>query len=67
MNPQQIVLEVTYCIHRIAVKVDIRTILPYSARKKNTKIIPECSVMKPATSSDSASGRSIKKRIENSY
>ena len=44
--------------NRIAVKVDIRTILPYSARKKNTKIIPECSVMKPATSSDSAYGRS---------
>lgn len=49
--------------------------LPYSARKKNTKIIPECSVMKPATSSDSLSLRSkgvrlvsaraeIKKRIK---
>ena len=44
--------------NRIAVNVDIRTILPYSARKKNTKIIPECSVINPATSSDSASGRS---------
>ena len=44
--------------NRIAVNVDISTILPYSARKKNTKIIPECSVIKPATSSDSASGRS---------
>lgn len=38
--------------------VDISTILPYSARKKNTKIIPECSVIKPATSSDSPSTRS---------
>ena len=38
--------------------VDISTILQYSARKKNTKIIPECSVKNPATSSDSASGKS---------
>jgi hypothetical protein len=44
--------------NRIALNVDISTILPYSARKKNTKIIPECSVINPATSSDSASGRS---------
>lgn len=44
--------------NRIAVKVDISTILQYSARKKNTKIIPECSVIKPATSSDSLSVRS---------
>lgn len=44
--------------NRMAVKVDIRTILQYSAKKKNTKIIPECSVKKPATNSDSASGRS---------
>ena len=42
----------------MAVNVDISTILQYSARKKKTKIIPECSVKKPATSSDSASGRS---------
>jgi hypothetical protein len=44
--------------NRIAVRVLISTILQYSARKKNTKIIDECSVKNPATSSDSASGRS---------
>ena len=44
--------------NRIAVNADISTILQYSARKKNTKIIPLCSVKNPATSSDSASGRS---------
>lgn len=44
--------------NRIAVRVDISTIEQYSPRKKNTKIIPECSVKNPATSSDSASGRS---------
>lgn len=44
--------------NRTAVSVDIRTIEQYSARKKNTKIIDECSVKNPATSSDSASGRS---------
>lgn len=44
--------------NKIAVNVDISTILQYSARKKNTKIIPECSVKNPATSSDSASGKS---------
>jgi hypothetical protein len=32
--------------------------LQYSPKKKNTKIIPECSVKKPATSSLSASGKS---------
>jgi hypothetical protein len=42
----------------MAVNADISTILQYSARKKNTKIIPLCSVKNPATSSDSASGRS---------
>jgi hypothetical protein len=45
-------------MNRIALNADISTILQYSARKKNTKIIPECSVKNPATSSDSASGRS---------
>lgn len=44
--------------NRIAVSVDISTIEQYSARKKNTKIIALCSVKNPATSSDSASGRS---------
>jgi len=43
---------------RIAVRELMRTIDAYSARKKNTKIIAECSVKNPATSSDSASGRS---------
>lgn len=45
-------------INRIALNALINTILQYSAKKKNTKIIPECSVKKPATSSDSASGKS---------
>jgi len=45
-------------INRIALKVDINTIEQYSPRKKNTKMILECSVKKPATNSDSASGRS---------
>lgn len=39
--------------NRIAVNADINTILQYSARKKKTKIIPLCSVKKPATNSDS--------------
>src|ERR1700712_1855819 len=42
----------------MAGKADIKTILQYSAKKKNTKIIPLCSVKNPATNSDSASGRS---------
>ena len=33
-------------------------ILAYSAKKKNTKITAACSVMKPLTSSDSASAKS---------
>ena len=33
-------------------------ILAYSAKKKNTKITAECSVMNPLTSSDSASAKS---------
>jgi hypothetical protein len=33
-------------------------ILAYSARKKNTKITAECSVIKPLTNSDSASAKS---------
>jgi len=32
--------------------------LAYSAKKKNTKITAECSVIKPLTNSDSASARS---------
>lgn len=34
-------------------KTQINTILAYSAKKKNTKILAECSVIKPLTSSDS--------------
>jgi len=33
--------------------------LAYSARKKKTKIMAECSVINPLTSSDSASAKSI--------
>jgi hypothetical protein len=44
--------------NRIADSVDISTMLQYSPKKKKTKIIPLCSVKKPATNSDSASGRS---------
>jgi hypothetical protein len=32
--------------------------LAYSAKKKNTKITAECSVIKPLTNSDSASAKS---------
>jgi len=38
--------------------VEMTRILVYSDRKNSTKIIPEYSVINPATSSDSASGRS---------
>ena len=38
--------------------IHINTILAYSAKKKNTKITAECSVMKPLTNSDSASAKS---------
>jgi hypothetical protein len=40
-------------MNRIALKVDISTIEQYSPRKKNTKMMLECSVKKPATNSDS--------------
>jgi hypothetical protein len=39
-------------------KIQINTILAYSAKKKNTKILAECSVINPLTSSDSASAKS---------
>src|ERR1700759_82566 len=42
----------------ILVNIHIRTILAYSARKKNTNIAAECSVIKPETNSDSASAKS---------
>jgi len=44
--------------NNILVKMQIRTMLAYSARKKNTNIAAACSVMKPLTSSDSASAKS---------
>ena len=40
------------------VKIQISTILAYSARKKKTNITAACSVINPLTSSDSASARS---------
>jgi len=40
------------------VNIHIKTILAYSAKKKNTKITAACSVIKPLTSSDSASAKS---------
>ena len=36
--------------------MEITTILVYSPKKKKAKDTPECSVKKPATNSDSASG-----------
>ena len=44
--------------NNITAKIQIRTILAYSAKKKNTNILAECSVIKPDTNSDSASARS---------
>jgi hypothetical protein len=38
--------------------MQIRTILAYSAKKKNTNITAACSVIKPLTNSDSASAKS---------
>jgi hypothetical protein len=38
--------------------IHISTILAYSAKKKNTNITAACSVIKPLTSSDSASAKS---------
>ena len=40
-------------VNKIALKVLINKIEQYSPKKKNTKIIPECSVKNPATNSDS--------------
>ena len=42
----------------MAFSMHISNILAYSAKKKNTKITAACSVMKPLTSSDSASAKS---------
>ena len=43
--------------NNIDVNIHINTILAYSARKKNTNITAECSVIKPETNSDSASAK----------
>ena len=40
------------------VTIQIKIILAYSAKKKNTNITAECSVINPLTNSDSASARS---------
>jgi hypothetical protein len=45
-------------MNSITAKIQISTILAYSAKKKNTNIPAECSVIKPDTNSDSASARS---------
>src|SRR6201992_4169987 len=42
----------------ILINIHIRTILAYSAKKKNTNIPAECSVINPDTNSDSASAKS---------
>src|SRR4051812_8775338 len=44
--------------NRIDIMAHIRTMLTYSARKKSRNGVEEYSTLKPATSSDSASGRS---------
>jgi hypothetical protein len=44
--------------NRVETRIQIRAILAYSAKKKNTNITAACSVIKPLTSSDSASARS---------
>jgi hypothetical protein len=45
-------------MNNVLVKIHINTILPYSAKKKNTKTTAACSVINPLTSSDSASAKS---------
>lgn len=44
--------------NKMVVKIQIKTTLAYSAKKKNTKITAECSVINPETNSDSASAKS---------
>lgn len=45
-------------MNNITAKIQISTILAYSAKKKKTNIPAECSVIKPETNSDSASAKS---------
>jgi hypothetical protein len=42
----------------VLINIHIKTILAYSAKKKKTNITAACSVIKPLTSSDSASAKS---------
>lgn len=49
--------------NKIVFRAQIKIILAYSAKKKKTKIAAECSVIKPATNSDSASGKSKGARL----
>src|ERR1700744_2887451 len=42
----------------MAFNIQINTMLAYSAKKKNTNITAECSVINPLTNSDSASAKS---------
>jgi hypothetical protein len=44
--------------NNMLINIHINTILAYSAKKKNTNITAECSVIKPLTNSDSASAKS---------
>lgn len=44
--------------YRTVISIHINTMLAYSAKKKNTNITAECSVIKPLTNSDSASAKS---------
>jgi hypothetical protein len=50
-------------INNILVNIHINTILPYSAKKKNTNTTAACSVINPLTSSDSASAGSNGARL----
>lgn len=50
--------------NKIVVKVEIRIILEYSAKKKKTKITAECSVINPATNSDSNNKWKLNNSIE---
>jgi hypothetical protein len=44
--------------NKITIKLHIKIILEYSAKKKKAKVKDEYSILKPLTNSDSASGKS---------
>ncbi len=50
-------------INKALLNIHINKILPYSAKKKNTKITAACSVINPLTNSDSASAKSKGARL----